>query len=146
MSERIINLSRYYEPHSINFSDALAEIRRGRKKEHWIWYVWPVIDGIWSSNVTRYFALMDAEEARAFLHDPQLGGGLLEITEAFLSLETGNALEVLGSDVDVEKVQACMTLFDRIAGREYPLFRKVLDKYYGGTEHAKTAALLSNAG
>lgn len=141
MEKQNPRLTRFYEPHRINFSRALAEIRNGRKQEHWIWYVFPVIDGIWESQVSRYFSLSDVSEAEAFLNDPQLGAGLLEITQALIMQETNDPVQVLASEIDAEKVHSCMTLFSRLSEPD-SVFHRVLEQYYDSREHAATLALM----
>ena len=134
------DLSRYTRAHRGNYARALSEIRAGRKTSHWMWYIFPQLQGLGRSDTSRYYALKGLEEARAFLADPVLGRNLLEICRALLALPTDRALEVLGAP-DNLKLRSSMTLFAQ-ADQENPIFPAVLDKFFGGRPDAKTLALL----
>ena len=134
------DLSRYTRAHRGNYARALSEIRAGRKTSHWMWYIFPQLQGLGRSDTSRYYALKGLEEARAFLADPVLGRNLLEICRALLALPTDSALEVLGTP-DNLKLRSSMTLFAQ-ADQENPIFPAVLDKFFGGRPDAKTLALL----
>lgn len=134
------DLSRYTRAHRGNYARALSEIRAGRKTSHWMWYIFPQLQGLGRSDTSRYYALKGLEEARAFLADPVLGRNLLEICRALLALPTDSALEVLGAP-DNLKLRSSMTLFAQ-ADQENPIFPAVLDKFFGGRPDAKTLALL----
>lgn len=134
------DLSRYTRAHRGNYARALSEIRAGRKTSHWMWYIFPQLQGLGRSDTSRYYALKGLEEARAFLADPVLGRNLLEICRALLALPTDSALEVLGAP-DNLKLRSSMTLFAQ-ADQGNPIFPAVLDKFFGGRPDAKTLALL----
>jgi uncharacterized protein (DUF1810 family) len=134
------DLSRYTRAHRGNYARALSEIRAGRKTSHWMWYIFPQLQGLGRSDTSRYYALKGLEEARAFLADPVLGRNLLEICRALLALPTDSALEVLGTP-DNLKLRSSMTLFAQ-ADRENPVFPAVLDKFFGGRPDRRTLALL----
>lgn len=105
------------------YEAALAEIRAGRKITHWIWYIFPQIQGLGFSAMTQRYAIKDVDEARRYLCDDTLGPRLREITSAMLALEGRSALEILGSPDDM-KVRSCMTLFDYICPHD--IFEQVL--------------------
>lgn len=130
------DVSRFYGPHRIDYPRALAEIRAGRKQTHWIWYIFPQLRGLGYSHMAVYFGLEDIDEARAYWADPMLGPDLLEISRALLALDTCDPEAVLG-DPDDKKVRSCMTLFAQAAPEE-PVFRQVLEKFYGGEEDRNT--------
>ena len=134
------DLSRYTRAHRDNYARALSEIRAGRKTSHWMWYIFPQLQGLGRSDTSRYYALEGLEEARAFLADPVLGRNLLEICRTLLALPTDSALEVLGTP-DNLKLRSSMTLFAQ-ADRENPVFPAVLDKFFGGRPDRRTLALL----
>jgi uncharacterized protein (DUF1810 family) len=105
-------------PHA-GFEAALAEIRSGQKRGHWIWYVFPQLAGLGSSEPARAFAIANQQEAAAFLYDAELRGRLLTITAAVLEqLKRGVPLRVLmGSEIDVLKLVSALTLFGQVATR-----------------------------
>lgn len=101
------------------YAAALAEIRAGRKRGHWIWYVFPQLAGLGSSSASQHYAIGDAGEAAAYLRDATLRKRLLEITEAVAAqLRSGTPLPLLmGSEVDSRKLISSMTLFGTVAQR-----------------------------
>jgi uncharacterized protein (DUF1810 family) len=121
------------------YDGALAELRAGRKRGHWIWFVLPQIAGLGRSETSRHFALSGLDEARAYLAHPLLGPRLVECARALLDLPGGDPVAVLGS-VDAQKLQSSMTLFDR-AGDD-PVFGQVLAKYFGGRADEGTTSRL----
>jgi len=118
---------------------ALAELRRGRKTSHWMWFEFPQVAGLGRSSTARHYALSGLAEARAYLAHPVLGPRLRECCEAVLGVEEATADEILGS-VDALKLRSSMTLFAR-ADPEEPLFAGVLERYYDGPD-ARTEELL----
>jgi uncharacterized protein (DUF1810 family) len=114
---------------------ALAELRRGRKTGHWMWFVFPQIDGLGRTWMARHYAISSVEEARAYLAHPTLGRRLREATTAILA-SGRTAHEVLG-DIDAVKLRSSMTLFHRADPAE-PRFREVLDRFYGGVADEAT--------
>jgi uncharacterized protein (DUF1810 family) len=137
-------LERFTEAQARNYADALAEIRNGRKRTHWMWYVFPQIQGLGLSETARFYALRDAREAAAFLAHPMLGPRLLDISSALLGLASGNASAIMGSPDDL-KLRSCMTLFAALPGAP-PVFQQVLDKFYGGARDEKTLRILAGQG
>ncbi|MCO1659053.1 DUF1810 domain-containing protein [Pseudonocardia humida] len=109
---------------------ALAELRRGRKHGHWMWFVFPQIAGLGHSPTAQHYAIADLDEARRYLADPVLGPRLRECARALAGLDTSDPVDVLGP-VDALKLHSSMTLFT-LADPDEPAFRAVLDQYYGG--------------
>ena len=134
------DLNRFIDAQAADYQQALAEIRNGRKRTHWMWYVFPQIQGLGLSEMARFYALKDAREAAAYLAHPVLGPRLLEISTALLGLATGNATTVMGSPDDL-KLRSCMTLFAALPGTP-PVFQQVLDKFYQGARDEKTLRIL----
>ena len=122
------------------YATALSEIRSGLKTTHWIWYIFPQIQGLGYSHMTRTYAIKDINEAKQYLNDEILGPRLREITSALLAVEGRSALEILG-DPDDKKVRSCMTLFDFISPND--IFEQVLIKYYNGTRCSRTIKTLT---
>jgi uncharacterized protein (DUF1810 family) len=118
------------------YDAAVAELRTGRKRGHWMWFVFPQIGGLGSSPTAQRFAIPGLAEARAYLAHPVLGPRLVEASRALAGLPGSDPVAVLGS-VDALKLRSSMTLFARAAAGE-PVFAEVLAKYYGGAEDAAT--------
>ena len=128
-------MKRFIEAQQKDYARALAEICAGRKRTHWIWYIFPQIQGMGYSYNTKYYSIKDINEAREYLNDETLGPRLREITSALLAVEGRTALEIL-AEPDVYKVQSCMTLFDHISPND--IFNQVLVKYYNGVRCSHT--------
>jgi uncharacterized protein (DUF1810 family) len=118
---------------------AMAELRAGRKRTHWMWFVFPQIAGLGSSPTARQYAISSLDEARAYLAHPVLGPRLREAAEAVLGVENRTASAIFGYPDDL-KLRSSMTLFARAAG-EPSVFQAVLDRYYDGPD-PRTVALL----
>ncbi len=138
------DLERFVRAQEYSYRDALSEIRRGRKRSHWMWYIFPQIAGLGMSSTARYYAVQDLQEAEEYLAHPILGPRLLEISEALLALDTDDATAVFGWPDDL-KLRSSMTLF-ACAATDCPVFQQVLDKYYGGLPDERTLALLGLEG
>jgi uncharacterized protein (DUF1810 family) len=137
------DLKRFVEAHERDYARALAEVRAGRKRGHWMWYIFPQIAGLGFSSTSQHYAIKSIDEARAFLAHPVLGAHLREISEAVLNVENKSAHEILGSPDDM-KLQSCGTLFAQVSP-EGSVFHRVLDKYYDGERDPKTIRLLTGA-
>lgn len=130
MDDDIFSLSRFLraqEYESGGYKDALQEVKDGCKRKHWIWYIFPQLNGLGHSDYQEYYGIKSLEEARAYLNNEILGARLREISEALLQLEDTTTLEIFGS-TDSMKVKSCMTLFDIVSPHD--IFEKVLEKYY----------------
>jgi uncharacterized protein (DUF1810 family) len=134
------DLARFIDEQERVYDGALEELRRGRKTGHWIWFIFPQVAGLGYSAMSRRYAISSLDEARAYLAHPVLGARLRECTAAVLASTGRTAEEILGS-IDALKLRSSMTLFHRAAPDE-PLFRQVLDRYYGSVADAATDALL----
>jgi len=125
-----IDLSRFVGAQERDYPAALAEIRAGRKRSHWMWYIFPQLKGLGHSPMAERYAIQDLEEATAYLHDPVLGPRLVEVSRALLKVPTNDATVVMGTPDDL-KLRSCMTLFSMVRGADR-VFVEVLDKFYGG--------------
>jgi uncharacterized protein (DUF1810 family) len=112
------------------YGRALSELRAGRKRSHWMWFIFPQLSGLGHSANARTYAIGSLAEASAYLAHPVLGPRLRACTSALLKLPATTAREVLG-DVDAMKLHSSMTLFARADPHEQ-LFRRVLDRYFRG--------------
>jgi uncharacterized protein (DUF1810 family) len=130
------DLSRFTAAQADVYPDALAELRAGRKRTHWMWFVFPQIAGLGSSAAARLYAIGSLTEARAYLADAVLGPRLIECTFALLSVEGRSAEEIMGYPDDL-KLRSSMTLFRR-AAPEVEVFQEILDRYYDGKPDPQT--------
>jgi uncharacterized protein (DUF1810 family) len=122
------------------YERAVAELRAGRKVSHWMWFVFPQIEGLGFSAISRRYAISSLEEARAYLTHPVLGPRLIATTGIVAGTEGKSAEQIFGP-VDALKLRSSMTLFGAADPGE-PAFRKVLDKYFDGTPDEATLARL----
>lgn len=125
-----------------SYATALQEIRNGRKRSHWIWYVFPQISGLGYSLMSRKYAIRSLNEAKAFLEDETLGKRLREITEALLSHSDKDIVEILGK-IDAIKVRSCMTLFDIVSPHD--IFNNVLERFYDGRRCEHTVEAINTS-
>jgi uncharacterized protein (DUF1810 family) len=132
----IFNLSRFLDAQTSIYEIALNEIKRGEKKSHWMWYIYPQFKGLGYSSTTIKYAITSVEEASMYFNHPILGRRLIEITNAFLKIENKSAYEILG-DPDYLKMKSCMTLFKTIQ-TESEVFSEVINKYYSGSQCSRT--------
>ena len=138
------DLSRFVDAQTGDYETALAEIRRGRKESHWMWYIFPQIDGLGFSPTARHYAIKGIDEARAYLAHTTLGPRLVAICEALLALPDTDAEPIFGWP-DVLKLRSSMTLFNA-ARPEEPVFGRVLTKFYNGEPDRRTLEILGLAG
>ncbi len=133
-------LQRFVDAQRDTYDRALAELRAGAKRSHWMWFVLPQVAGLGRSATAQHFAISGLDEARAYLAHPVLGPRLTECARALLDLGTTDPVAVLGS-VDAQKLRSSMTLFAH-ADPDQPVFREVLDRYFAGNEDDATLARL----
>jgi uncharacterized protein (DUF1810 family) len=137
-----VGLERFVEAQARIYPQALAELQRGRKESHWMWFVFPQIAGLGRSPTAQHFAIASAEEARAYLAHPLLGPRLRESIEAVLAHRTRRAEAIFGA-VDAIKFRSSMTLFEAAAGAPSP-FGEALERFYGGERDAATLRRLAD--
>jgi len=135
------NLSRFLEAQRDVYRRALAEIRCGRKRSHWMWFIFPQIAGLGLSATSRRFSIRNPAEAEAYLGHPVLGTRLLECAEAALVVDALSAFEIFGSP-DEMKLRSCATLFARVSPPG-SVFHRLLDKYFDGDPDDSTLRLLA---
>jgi uncharacterized protein (DUF1810 family) len=137
------DLDRFLEAQEDVYPQVLEELRAGRKRSHWMWFVFPQFDGLGASATSRRYAIRSLEEGRAYLGHPVLGPRLFECTEAVHGLDGVTARQVFGPD-DV-KFRSSMTLFELASGPE-SVFASTLTKYFDGERDARTIELVRAAG
>jgi uncharacterized protein (DUF1810 family) len=125
------------------YAAALAELRSGRKRSHWMWFVFPQVAGLGRSDMAQRYALSGVQGARDYLAHPVLGPRLLECAQALADLGAGDAEAVMGG-IDAVKLRSSMTLFAHAAEHDddRAVFRSVLDQYFGGQEDPATIVRL----
>jgi uncharacterized protein (DUF1810 family) len=136
------NLQRFIDAQTGVYELALSEIRKGRKQSHWMWFVFPQIEGLGYSDISKRYAIKNREEGQAYLQHPLLAARLLQISETLLQLQSSNAHQIFGSPDDL-KLKSSMTLFSSLDGAPL-VFQKVLDRYFGGAKDPKTLSLMKN--
>ena len=135
------NLERFIDAQEASYEIALSEIKSGRKKSHWMWYVFPQIQGLGFSETSKFYAIKDIGEAKAFLEHPILGERLVRICNALLHLESDNAHNIFGSPDDL-KLRSSMTLFSSL--NINPVFQKLLEKFFNGIKDDKTLQIIGS--
>lgn len=136
------NLQRFIDAQQHDYPIALAEIKQGRKRSHWMWYIFPQLDGLGHSKTSRFYAIKNINEAQTYLEHPVLGKHLVEISRELLNLPTRNATQVFGTPDDL-KLRSCITLFAVLPGTD-PVFQQVLDKFFDGDADIATLRIIQS--
>jgi uncharacterized protein (DUF1810 family) len=137
------SLERFVRAQERDYARALSELRAGKKRTHWIWYVLPQLRDLGRSQMAREYGIASREEAAAYMAHPVLGARLVECVRATLDHTDRSAIEILG-DIDAMKFRSCLTLFAYAAPDEQA-FRQALAVFYEGREDAETLRLLAAA-
>jgi uncharacterized protein (DUF1810 family) len=135
-------LNRFISAQEGIYDRVLAELRSGRKRTHWMWFIFPQIDGLGHSATTRRYAIKSMEEVRQYLNHPVLGPRLVECAEAVLAIEGRSISEIFGYPDDL-KLESSMTLFACVADPR-SVFVRILDKYFQGERDVRTLHLVEN--
>jgi len=138
------DLQRFVTAQAPVFALALEELKEGRKRTHWMWFVFPQLRGLGSSSMATFYGIGSLEEARAYLAHPLLGPRLVLCTETVLAVKGKSLREIFGSPDDM-KFGSSMTLFARASDDDGVVFRRALDLYCRGRPDDRTLALLGNA-
>ncbi|TCK09295.1 DUF1810 domain-containing protein [Marinobacterium mangrovicola] len=134
------NLGRFVEAQARDYRTALYELKDGRKRSHWIWYIFPQYAGLGRSHTAEHYAIGSLDEARAYLEHPLLGPHLSECCEVLLATERRSARDILGMPDDM-KLRSCATLFAAVS-EDDSVFHRILAKYFAAEPDAKTLALI----
>ncbi|SDX68000.1 DUF1810 domain-containing protein [Thiocapsa roseopersicina] len=137
------DLIRFVRAQQNDYARALAEIRSGRKRTHWMWYIFPQLDGLGFSVTARRYAIRGLDEARAYLGHPVLGPRLVEFAEAVLAVQGRSAREIFGTPDDL-KLRSCATLFAEVSA-EGSVFHRLIEVYFGGAPDGRTLTLLGQS-
>jgi len=138
------DLARFLDAQTDDYERALAEVRSGRKRSHWMWYVFPQLDGLGSSSMSRRYSIKSVAEAKAYLDHTVLGPRLVQCAEAALGVEGRSALDIFGSPDDM-KLRSCATLFARVSPGG-SVFHRLIDEYFNGEHDSNTLQLLCEMG
>ena len=133
------DLQRFVDAQAVNFTDALSEVAAGRKRSHWMWYVFPQVSGLGTSTMAQRYAIRSRDEAAAYLAHPVLGPRLQQITAALLGHTDRSAREIMGTPDDL-KLRSSLTLFAEVSppGSD---FQRALAQYFEGPDPATLARL-----
>lgn len=137
------DLQRFVQAQTNNYQRTLSEIRAGRKRSHWMWYIFPQFDGLGSSSTSKRYAIKSTAEAEAYLRHPVLGPRLVECGEVLIALAGQSAFDIFGSPDDM-KLKSCATLFAQVSVPD-SVFARLLVKYFGGVPDERTLHLIGAA-
>jgi uncharacterized protein (DUF1810 family) len=137
-------LIRFLDAQDQIYPQVVDELIRGRKKTHWMWFIFPQVAGLGRSTMTQHYAIRDLDQARRYLADSILGHRLRETVSLMMNHKGKSALEILGSPDDM-KFRSCLTLFRQAASNDSDrtLFTEALDQFYRGEADARTLELLA---
>jgi uncharacterized protein (DUF1810 family) len=135
------SLARFAEAQEETYGEVLSELRRGRKRSHWMWYIFPQFHGLGTSTTSEHYAIKSVEEATAYLDHPILGGRLTECAEVTLLIEGKTASEIFGTP-DNLKLRSCATLFAHVSPPG-SVFHRLLLKYFQSEPDEKTLQLIA---
>jgi uncharacterized protein (DUF1810 family) len=135
------DLQRFIGAQQAVYTTVLAELKRGHKRTHWIWFIFPQVDGLGRSSTAHEFAIKSRDEAIAYLATPVLGARLIECTKLVLAIPDKSAHDIFGSPDDM-KFRSSMTLFDAVDGGS--LYRQALDRFFGGEPDQATLDILES--
>ena len=135
------DLEKFIRAQERDYEIALSEIKAGRKRSHWIWYIFPQLKELGYSYKAKFFGIENLDEAKNYLAHSVLGKRLKEITEALLNLPDNNPVYVMNGEIDAVKLKSSMTLFAYASGEKDSIFHKVLEKFFCGEMDEKTIKL-----
>ncbi|MES2455604.1 MAG: DUF1810 domain-containing protein [Bacteroidota bacterium] len=138
------NLERFIQAQKPIFQTALSELKAGKKQSHWMWYIFPQIQGLGFTETSRFYALRDKNEAQEYLRHRVLGPRLVMLASELLKLNTSDAYQIFGSP-DELKLHSSMTLFAEVEDTD-PVFEQVLQKFFGGRKDNRTLKTLTLLG
>ena len=138
-SDDPFDLERFVRAQAADYDRALSELRNGEKRSHWMWYIFPQIEGLGNSPMSRRYSIKSAGEARAYLDHPILGPRLRECGSVVNGIAGRSAHDIFGSPDDM-KLRSSMTLFARVSGDD--VFEQVLGQYFNGQHDSETLRLL----
>ena len=141
MTRDDFDLQRFVAAQEKAYARVVKELRNGRKDSHWIWYIFPQIDGLGTSAMTKRYSIKSIAEAQAYLDHATLGSRLCECADLVLAVEGKSILQIMGYPDDL-KLCSSMTLFSHVSKK--PIFSQILDKYFSGKADEKTLEILQS--
>jgi len=141
-ADDLYDLERFVQAQDEVYAQALAEIKSGRKRSHWMWFIFPQFEGLGSSSTSRRYSIKNLAEARAYLAHRVLGPRLVECTEAALLVQGLSAVQIFGSPDDM-KLRSSATLFALVSS-ERSVFHRLIDKYFEGKHDDRTLRVIAN--
>ena len=135
------SLQRFLDAQKNQYYIALREMREGSKRSHWIWFIFPQIQGLGQSPESKRYGISDLDQARAYRSHPVLGARLREITAEVLKHTDSSIRTIMGGGIDVKKFKSSMTLFDAVSPND--IFAKALETFYGGERDNKTLEMIT---
>lgn len=135
-------LERFVKAQQRDYQIARLEIKYGKKRNHWMWYIFPQIEGLGRTTTSNFYAIKDKMEAEAFLQHPILGARLIEISGELLKSSSDDAHLIFGSPDDL-KLRSSMTLFSSLPLTD-PVFQLVLDKFFDGKKDERTLQIIDS--
>ncbi len=136
------DLRRFIKAQQTTYDYVISELRNGRKRSHWMWFIFPQIDGLAHSSTSKFYAVKSCEEALAYLNHPVLGKRLKECAETVLAVENRSASEIFGYPDDL-KLKSSLTLFASVSDAQ-SVFALLLDKYFDGERNLRTLKILES--
>ena len=136
------NLNRFVEAQLVTYEIAMLELARGRKESHWVWYIFPQIEGLGKSDIAKLYSIKSLEEGRAYLEHPVLGQRFIEACEVLLSLKNTSIDEVMGFPDDL-KLLSSMTLFETIS-KPKSIFTKIIEVYFDGERDKNSLEIIQS--
>jgi uncharacterized protein (DUF1810 family) len=143
MADDPYQLARFIDAQEPVYENVLRELRAGRKRTHWMWFIFPQIHGLGHSATAQHFAIKSLDEARAYLNHPILGQRVLECARLVSEIKDRSVSEIFGFPDDL-KFRSCITLFAR-AAKEPGIFGELLKRYFQGEEDSKTVEILAKS-
>jgi uncharacterized protein (DUF1810 family) len=141
MNHDSFNLARFLDAQAQSYDTALAELKNGRKQSHWMWYIFPQLDGLGHSVTAKYYALKNLDEAQAYFNHLVLGQRLIACSKALLAVNGKTIASILGFPDDL-KLHSSMTLFSQLVDTD-AIFQQVIDQYFASQPDQKTLQLLN---
>lgn len=138
----INSLDRFVQAQEKMYHVAMQEIQEGKKRSHWMWYIFPQLRGLGSSSMAHIYGISGLEEAKAYLEHPWLSGRLYELCVALLQHKDKSANEIFGK-IDAMKLKSSMTLFSLASDENYTMFDQVLECFYDGEMDETTVRLIN---
>lgn len=136
------DITRFLEAQNKLYLTALSEIKKGKKETNWMWFIFPQLKGLGTSNISKYYAIFDLREAKEFLAHPILSKHLIEISELLLTFKRKSAEGIFG-DLDARKLCSSMTLFAQVEGA-HPVFQEILDAFFLGYSDPLTLSMIDS--